>query len=50
MCSVGDSFNIDIAEGIKTSEYECGDCRRKFKGVGKNVRCPECDSKNTIMI
>ena len=50
MCSVGDSFNIDIAEGIKTSEYECEDCGRKFKGIGKNVKCPNCSSGNTRMM
>ena len=26
MCSIGDSFNIDIKEDIKVGEYVCKDC------------------------
>ena len=46
MCSIGDSFNIDIKEDIKIGEYVCKDCGKEFKGVGK-VRCPSCKSLNT---
>jgi len=48
MCSVGDAFNIDIAEGVKMSEYVCKDCGKEFKGMGMSkVKCPSCKSLNT---
>lgn len=52
MCSVGDAFNIDIAEDIGLCEYECKDCGKKFKGVkiAKSLKCPKCHSANTSMI
>lgn len=50
MCSVGDSFNIDIAEDVKPSEYKCGDCGKIFKGIGVNIKCPKCNSGNTKIV
>ena len=47
MCSVGDAFNIDIAEGIAPRKYKCKDCEKQFKGIGTNPKCPECHSANT---
>ena len=50
MCSVGDTFNIDIAEGIVPRKYKCKDCKKQFKGIGTNPKCPECHSANTETI
>ena len=49
MCSVGDAFNIDIAEEIAPRKYKCNDCGKQFKGIrmGKSLKCPECHSANT---
>jgi rubrerythrin len=47
MCSVGDSFSIDLAEGITSRNYKCKGCGKQFKGIGTNPKCPECDSANT---
>lgn len=47
MCSVGDSFNIDIAEDAGFCEYVCNSCGNVFKGLGKNLKCPKCKSTNT---
>jgi len=46
MCSVGDMFDVDISGDATMSEYVCGDCRKVFKGIGKNLRCPKCHSLN----
>jgi rubrerythrin len=46
MCSVGDAFNIDITEDIGYCEYICKDCGKIFKGIGKNLTCPNCKSVN----
>lgn len=51
MCSVGDAFNIDIAEGVNFCQYKCKDCGKEFKGVGTgNIKCPNCHSSNTDKI
>lgn len=47
MCSIGDSFNIDIAEGIVPRNYKCKDCGEQYKGIGTNPKCPGCKSANT---
>ena len=44
MCSVGDMFDVDISGDATMSEYECGECGKEFKGIGKNLRCPKCHS------
>ncbi len=52
MCSVGDGFNIDLAEDEGLCEYVCNDCGGKFKGVRVNakLKCPECHSTNTKIV
>ena len=49
MCSVGDSFNVEIAEDIIMCEYVCKDCGKEFKGIGTNLKCPACKSSNTAL-
>jgi predicted Zn-ribbon and HTH transcriptional regulator len=46
MCSVGDAFDLDMEEKLPVKAYACKDCGNKFKGIGKNVTCPSCQSKN----
>lgn len=46
MCSVGDSFDIDMEGKLPVKDYVCKACGNKFKGVGKNVKCPSFLSKN----
>jgi rubrerythrin len=46
MCSVGDAFDLDLEGNLPVKDYVCKDCGNKFKGIGKNVACPSCQSKN----
>lgn len=51
MCSVGDAFNIDIAEDVKMKDYKCEDCGKEFKGLGiSTLKCPSCKSANTRLV
>ncbi len=52
MCSVGDAFNIDIAEDTGLREYKCNACGNKFKGVtiNRKLKCPECESTDTSVM
>lgn len=48
MCSVGDSMKMEFAEVLlETKFYKCADCSNEFKGIGRKVICPACQSKNT---
>ena len=31
---------------LKTKKYKCLDCGNDFKGLGKKVICPSCQSDN----
>ncbi|MFZ3383109.1 MAG: hypothetical protein WA144_04210 [Candidatus Methanoperedens sp.] len=46
MCSVGDAFNVEVQQ-LNAKFYKCGDCKNEFRGVGKKVMCPSCQSRNT---
>ena len=50
MCSVGDAFEVNVEGKLPVKEYSCNDCDSKFKGIGKNVMCPSCQSKNVTDI
>jgi Zn finger protein HypA/HybF involved in hydrogenase expression len=50
MCTVGGGPDIGAIEGLATKEYECLDCKNKFKGMGRRVSCPSCRSKNVKQI
>jgi len=49
MCSVGDVTGIDM-ETLAPDEYECMDCHKKFRGIGKHVTCPSCKSSNVKLL
>lgn len=49
MYSTGPIVDIDINE-LKTREYRCLECGDTFKGLGKNLICPYCQSNNIIFI
>ncbi len=31
---------------LKTKKYRCLDCENEFRGIGKRVVCPSCQSEN----
>lgn len=46
MCSTGGPMaDIDLKK-LKTKKYKCHDCGNTFKGLGKKVVCPSCQSDN----
>ncbi|NPV64400.1 MAG: hypothetical protein HPY63_02625 [Methanobacteriaceae archaeon] len=46
MCSVGGPMvDIDLKK-VTSRKCKCLDCGNEFKGVGKKVRCPSCQSEN----
>ncbi len=45
MGSIGNGFNVDVRD-IEIVDYECEECKNKFKAVGEDVKCPSCRSKN----
>lgn len=47
MCFAESSVSVEIEEGgLVTEQFQCSDCSSKFRGIGKKVRCPTCDSSN----
>ena len=46
MCTVGGGPEIGDVESIASKGYVCQDCGNKFKGMGRRVRCPSCQSRN----
>jgi predicted Zn-ribbon and HTH transcriptional regulator len=47
MCFADSSVSVEIEEGdLVTEQYKCIDCNSKFRGIGKKVRCPSCQSAN----
>lgn len=44
MCLADSSGSIDIDTENIGDQYRCIDCSTKFRGIGKNVRCPSCES------
>ncbi|VVB88193.1 Zinc ribbon domain protein [uncultured archaeon] len=46
MCLVDSSTSIDIDTGELGTEYRCKDCDTRFKGLGKKITCPSCQSSN----
>ncbi|MHC1570522.1 MAG: FmdB family zinc ribbon protein [Methermicoccaceae archaeon] len=49
MGSIGDGFDMDM-EDVEVVDYECEECKNRFKAMGKDVRCPSCRSKNVRRI
>lgn len=31
---------------LKTKRYRCLDCENEFKGIGRRIVCPSCQSDN----
>ncbi|MGL4670002.1 MAG: hypothetical protein ACRCVG_05345 [Methanobacteriaceae archaeon] len=46
MCSVGGPMADLKIKNLKTKKYRCLDCNNEFKGLGKRVVCPSCQSDN----
>ncbi|ADP76821.1 conserved hypothetical protein [Methanothermus fervidus DSM 2088] len=46
MCSTGGpTIDVDLGK-LKTKKCKCLDCGNTFKGVGKKIVCPSCQSEN----
>ena len=43
--SGGPMADVDLGK-LKSKKYKCNDCGNKFKGIGKKVICPSCQSDN----
>ncbi|MGB9980426.1 hypothetical protein [Methanobacterium sp.] len=46
MCTVGGPMGDIKLKKLKTKRYRCRDCGNEFKGIGKRVVCPSCQSDN----
>jgi DNA-directed RNA polymerase subunit RPC12/RpoP len=46
VCLVDSSTSVDIDSGEMGDQYRCADCNNVFRGMGKKIRCPSCDSAN----
>ncbi len=46
MCSVGDSFGVELEGGMESHSYLCNHCSKTFKGIGTNLKCPKCFSED----
>lgn len=45
MCSVGDMTDIEV-ERLVPVNYKCNECNNKFRGIGRFVVCPSCQSED----
>ncbi|MDO8869683.1 MAG: hypothetical protein Q7U35_04225 [Methanobacteriaceae archaeon] len=46
MCTVGGPMADIKMKKLKTKRCKCLDCGNEFKGIGKRVVCPSCQSDN----
>ena len=46
MCSVGGPMADIKMKELKTKRYRCQDCDNEFKGMGRRIVCPSCQSDN----
>jgi ribosomal protein L37AE/L43A len=46
MCTVGGGPDIGNIESLAAKDYECLDCKNKFKAMGRKPMCPSCKSRN----
>jgi Zn finger protein HypA/HybF involved in hydrogenase expression len=51
MCFADTSVSVDIdPDDIVANQYRCTDCKTTFKGLGKKICCPSCQSTNVKKI
>ncbi|MGB8216501.1 MAG: hypothetical protein WCE94_04290 [Candidatus Methanoperedens sp.] len=51
MCFAESSVSVEIEEGdLVMEQYRCKDCNTKFRGIGKKMRCPSCQSANVTKV
>jgi hypothetical protein len=46
MCTVGGGPDIGNIESLAAKDFECLDCKNKFKAMGRKAMCPSCKSRN----
>jgi Zn finger protein HypA/HybF involved in hydrogenase expression len=42
------STSIDVDSTGMGEKYKCINCSTKFRGEGKNIRCPLCESSQVV--
>ncbi len=51
MCFAESSVSVEIEESeLVADQYVCNDCSSRFRGIGKKVKCPSCESGNVKKI
>ncbi len=51
MCFAESSVSVEIEEGdLVMEQYKCMDCKTQFRGIGKKMRCPSCQSANVTKV
>ncbi|CAG1006392.1 MAG: hypothetical protein OIN86_08675 [Candidatus Methanoperedens sp.] len=51
MCFADSSVSVELEEGdLVFEQYKCMDCSYQFRGIGKKVKCPTCESGNVKKI
>lgn len=48
VCLADSSVNIDIDSTEMGDKYMCINCSAKFRGIGRKIRCPLCDSSQIV--
>jgi Zn finger protein HypA/HybF involved in hydrogenase expression len=46
VCTVGGGPDVGNIESLTAMDYECLDCKNKFKAMGRKPMCPACKSRN----
>jgi len=44
VCLADSSTSVDIDSTEIGEKYKCINCSAKFRGIGKKIHCPLCDS------
>jgi DNA-directed RNA polymerase subunit RPC12/RpoP len=51
MCFADTSVNVELEpDEMEIAQYRCMDCKTNFKGLGKKIKCPSCESANVKKI
>jgi len=50
VCTVGGGPDVGNIESLTATDYECLDCKNKFKAMGRKPMCPGCKSRNVKAI
>lgn len=48
VCLADSSTSVDIDSTEIGEKYRCINCSAKFRGIGKKIHCPLCDSSQIV--